>query len=53
MTVFAEVIFFLFLCNRSIINCFRWTIADAGHAVGALIAPDRFAVFHGNIVEGT
>ena len=29
------------------------TIADAGHAVGAVFALDRFAVFQTDVVQGT
>ena len=35
----------------SVLNGFRRTIADTGHAVGAVAAPDRLAVLDGDVVR--
>ena len=43
---FAETLFAVF-------DGFCRAVADAGHAVGAVLAPDRFAVMQGDIVGGT
>lgn len=37
----------------SVFNCFRWTMADAGHAVGTVLSPYGFPVFHTYVVQRT
>ena len=37
----------------AVLDGFFRAIADAGHAVGAVFAPDRFAVFQMDVVQGT
>ena len=37
----------------SVFNCFRWTMADAGHAVGTVLSPDRLPIFKTDIVQRT
>ena len=50
VTVFSKIVFVLILCTRTIFDGFGRTVSDAGHAVGALIAPDRLFALQGNVV---
>ena len=53
IAVFSETIGFLLLGDGAIFDGFHRTVADAGHAVGAVITPDRFLLPQLNIVQGT
>ena len=50
--VFAEIIRFFVLGNAAVFDGLGGAVADAGHAVGAGIAPDGLAVLQRDIVEG-
>ena len=52
VVVFAEVVFFFGLGNGAVFNGFLGAVADAGHAVCTLIAPDRQLVFQCDVIEG-
>ena len=51
MAVFGEIVLFLALGNFTVFNGLHRTVADAGHAVGAVVSPDGAFVFERNIVE--
>jgi len=50
--VFSEVVFFLVLGDGAVFDGLCGAVADTGHAVGAMIAPDGFAILQGDVVEG-
>ena len=53
VTILAKIVFFLGLCNSSVFNSLSGAVADTGHTMGALVAPDWFVVFQRNIVQRT
>ena len=50
IAVFSEVIRFFVFCNCTIFNGFNRAVADAGHTVGTLIAPNRFFVCQFDVI---
>ena len=44
MGILAEAVFLLGLADGAVLNGLCGAIADAGHAVGAILAPDGLAV---------
>ena len=53
VVIFAEVIFFFGLGNGAVFNGFLGAVANAGHAVCTLIAPNGQFVFQRDVVERT
>ena len=51
MGIFAKPVLFLGLADGTILNGFRGAVGNAGHTVGAVIAPDRLPILHGYVIQ--
>lgn len=53
MCIFCKAVLFLGPADGTILNGFCGTVGNTCHTVGTFLAPDRFAILQGNIVQRT